>query len=265
MNLIVAVDKGWGIGKDGTMPWHISADLKYFKEKTLEKRVIMGRKTLLSFPNQKPLPKRENIIISTNASYKVDGAIVINSIEEAIKCADDDTFIIGGGSIYKALLPYCKYAYITKICEHFECDTHFENLDENENWKMIDEGEPLCENGLEFRFTVYENLDVKTICDKACQEENVMIDYNENKPLIDEVDFTNYEFLCEVNDDFDADVKVSLLRSCSIMAYKRYTNFSAVAKVYCGNSNLGVMIYVPKDKLDEAREILEAPFDESEL
>ncbi len=92
-----------------------------------------------------------------------------------------------------------------------------------------------------------------------------MTDYNKNTPSPEEVDFDSLELLCEVSDDFDADVKISLLRSCSILAYKRYSQYSAVAKIYCGNSNLGVMIYVPKDKLNEAREILDAPFDTDEM
>lgn len=159
MNLIVAVEKNWGIGLGGTMPWHISADLKYFKENTLGKTVIMGRKTLLSFPGQKPLPKRENIILSTNEGYEVEGAKVIHSIEEIAKYQQsDDTFIIGGGSIYKSLLPYCKFAYVTKIDKEFECDTYFENLDSLDNWKMIKSGEKLSENGIDFTFTVYENI-----------------------------------------------------------------------------------------------------------
>ena len=164
MNLIVAVEKNWGIGLDGTMPWHISADLKYFKENTLSKTVIMGRKTLLSFPNQKPLPKRENIVLSANKDYKPEGVTVINSIEEVKAYQDsDDTFIIGGGSIYKALLPYCKFAFVTKIDKKFVCDTYFENLDTSDNWKLIKKGEALIENGIEFSFTVYENLHPKKL------------------------------------------------------------------------------------------------------
>ena len=266
MNLIVAADKNWGIGKDGTMPWHISADLKYFKEKTVGKRVVMGRKTLLSFPKQKPLPNRENIVISTNPSYVVEGAEVVNSIDELSRYdMGDDTFVIGGGSIYKALLPYCRYAYVTKIEKEFECDTYFPNLDELENWKMVDIGELLNENGIDFRFTVYENSNVEPFLANDDNAEADMSDYNENMPSLDEIDFNKFELLCTVDDDFDADVKISLLRSCSVMAIKRYSGYGAVAKIYCGNSNLGVMIYVEKDKLDEAREILEAPFDESEL
>ncbi len=92
-----------------------------------------------------------------------------------------------------------------------------------------------------------------------------MTDYNIDLLSKDDINIEELELLTEVNDDFDADVKISLLRSCSIKAFKRYGSFSAVAKVYCGNSNLGVMIYVPKDQLEEAREILSAPFDEAEL
>lgn len=158
MNLIVAVEKNWGIGKNGTMPWHISADLKYFKEKTLDKTVIMGRKTLLSFPNKKPLPKRDNIILSSNCEYTVDGANVINSISGIAPMQDsDNTFIIGGGSIYRALLPFCRYAYVTKINADFECDTFFENLDKLDNWKMVNSTDMQTENGIDFCFTVYEN------------------------------------------------------------------------------------------------------------
>lgn len=159
MNLIVAVEKSWGIGKGGTMPWHISADLKYFKEKTLGKTVIMGRKTLLSFPNKKPLPKRDNVILSSNCEYTVDCASVINSISDiAPKQDSDDTFIIGGGSIYRELLPFCRYAYVTKIDAAFECDTYFENLDKLDNWKMVSSTDMQTENGVNFCFTVYENL-----------------------------------------------------------------------------------------------------------
>ena len=92
-----------------------------------------------------------------------------------------------------------------------------------------------------------------------------MSDYNLDLFTAGEIDVTKLELLTEVNDDFDADVKISFLRSCGIMAYKRYGSFSAVAKVYCGSSNLGVKIYVPKEQLEEATEILSAPFDEAEL
>ena len=164
MNLIVAADKNFGIGKDGTMPWHISADLKYFKEKTLGKTVIMGRKTLLSFPKQKPLPNRENIVLSHDRNFASEGVTVLHSFSDIKRFAEnDDVFILGGGSIYKALLPFCKYAYVTKIDAEFECDTYFENLDKLSDWHMIDRSEPYEENGLGFCFTVYENTAVSDI------------------------------------------------------------------------------------------------------
>ena len=92
-----------------------------------------------------------------------------------------------------------------------------------------------------------------------------MEDYNENMPPMEDVNFNDLVLLEEVNNDFEADVKISLLRSCSILAFKRYSQFSAVAKIYCGSSNMGVMIYVPKDDVEEAKRILSAPFDSSEL
>lgn len=262
MNLIVAVDKNWGIGKNGTMPWHISADLKYFKEKTTGKTVIMGRKTLLSFPKQKPLPNRKNLVLSRDTAFNPEGVCMLRSLDEAKKYAEcPDVFVIGGGSVYKALLPHCKYAYVTKIDAEYECDTYFENLDTLNGWHMCECGDLMHENGIGFRFTVYENLGAADL-----EEDKTMIDYNkENMPPMDEVDFNKLEFLCEVDNDFEADVKISLLRSCGILAYKRYSQYGAVAKIYCGSSNLGVMIYVPKDNLEESREILDAPFDTSEL
>ena len=129
MNLIVAVDHNWGIGKNGTMPWHIRADMRYFKEKTLGTTVLMGRKTLLSFPGAKPLPNRENVVLSSRADFAPEGVTVVNSLQELLEYKTrDDVFVIGGGSVYKALLPYCKYAYVTKIDAAYDCDTYFPKM-----------------------------------------------------------------------------------------------------------------------------------------
>lgn len=160
MNLIVAVDENFAIGKNGDIPWHISADMKYFKEQTLGKSVIMGRKTLESFPNKKPLPKRENIVLSRDKSLKIEGATVVNSIKEAIKAAGDDAFVIGGGEIYKMFLPYVKYAYVTKVNLKTDADTYMVNLDNEENWRLIKKGEMQEENGVSFSFDIYENENV---------------------------------------------------------------------------------------------------------
>ena len=267
MNLIVAVDQNWGIGKDGTMPWHISADMKYFREKTQGKTVLMGRKTLQSFPGGRPLPNRNNIVLSRDKTYLVEGAFVVNSLNKLIEYKNfDDVFVIGGGTLYEALLPYCRYAYVTKIGAAFDCDTHFPDLYAMDTWELIDAGEPLVENGIPFSFTVYENHLIKTqIPINAEAKEETMKDYNEELPPIETVDFNDLVLLEEVDNDFEADVKLSLLRSCSIRAYKRYSQFAAVAKIYCGSSNMGVMIYVPKADAEEAKKILAAPFDSSEL
>lgn len=172
MNLIVAVDQNWGIGKDGTMPWHIRTDLKYFKEKTLHKTVLMGRKTLLSFPGGRPLPERENIVLSRDTSYRVPGAAVVHDLQTLLQYRDrSDVFVIGGGSLYAALLPYCEYAYVTKIGTAFDCDTFFPNLDEMEGWEQIDPGEIQEENCLPFRFTVYQNYAVTAQAAAAATEE----------------------------------------------------------------------------------------------
>lgn len=246
MNLIVAVEKNWGIGMMGDIPWHISADMKYFKQKTIGKTVVMGRKTLLSFPNSKPLKDRENIVLSKNAGFVCDGAVVLGDSEKIKQLSErDDVFIIGGASIYREFLPYCRYAYVTKIDKEYECDTFFENLDINDNWEMISESEKMSENGVDFCFLVYEN---KAFSKKHTESEN-----------------EEAVCICEAEDDFDADIKISLLDSCSIKAFKRYSGSSAVAKIYCGNSNLGVGIYVGKDHAEIAKSILEAPFDMSQI
>lgn len=159
MNLIVAVDGNWAIGNNGDLLCKNPIDMKFFKETTTGKVVIMGRKTLESFPKQKPLPNRTNIVLSRN--NKIDGCIVVNSIDELfIKVKnydDDDLFVIGGGQIYKELLPYCKKAYVTKMKNIFEADTYFPNLDELDNWEIVDKSEDLKYENIEFNFFVYKN------------------------------------------------------------------------------------------------------------
>ena len=163
MNIIVAVDKNWAIGYKGELLARISADLKNFKAVTSGNIVILGRKTLETFPKQKPLPNRVNIILSRKEGYKVEGAKVVKSVEDAIKeaekHADKEVFIIGGSSVYEQFLPYCKKAYVTKIDKAFEnADSYFENLDEAKDWKLVEEGETLNEESLNFNFNIYERI-----------------------------------------------------------------------------------------------------------
>ena len=170
MNLIVAVDKIWGIGKDNSLLVSVPEDMKFFREMTTGKIIIMGRKTLESFPKQKPLPNRINIVISRDINLKIDGAIVCNSLEAAFKYVKEtygeerlkETFVIGGESIYKQALEYCDIAYVTHIKEEFEADRYFPNLHELDNWEMARYEMKVSENGMKFAFSIYENLETKS-------------------------------------------------------------------------------------------------------
>lgn len=161
MNLIVAVDKNWAIGKNNKIMWSIPADMKYFREMTKGNVVIMGRKTLESFPQGQPLKNRVNIVITRNENYRVKGAVVVHSVEKAIEEArkyEGELFVIGGESIYRAMLRYCDTAYITKIDHGFDADTYFPNLDEDQEWEMTKISEEQTCFDLEYYFTVYERI-----------------------------------------------------------------------------------------------------------
>ena len=159
MKLILAADRNWAIGKDGDLLCHLPGDLKYFKEKTVGKTVIMGRGTLESLPGKKPLPKRENIVISGNPDYAVPGAVVLHSHEELfdyIRDKDsDEVIVMGGGRVYRELLPYCDTCYITRIYESFDADTWFVNLDEMPEFEIVWQSELQEENGIQYRFLEY--------------------------------------------------------------------------------------------------------------
>lgn len=160
MNLIVAVDKNWAIGNKNDLLVRIPADQRFFREETTGKVIIMGRKTLESFPQKKPLPNRTNIVISRKADYKVDGATVVTSIEEALELVKEykteDVFVIGGDSIYHQMLPYCDVAHITKIDYAYEADTYFPNLDEMPEWKITEQSDEQTYYDLEYWFIKYE-------------------------------------------------------------------------------------------------------------
>ena len=159
MKLIVAADRNWAIGKNNKLMRSIPADMTFFRETTQGNVVIMGRKTLESFPQGQPLKNRVNIVITRNPSYKVKDAVVVHSVEEAIEESrkyDGDVFVIGGESIYRAMLPYCDTALVTRIDYADEADTWFPNLDEDEEWELTDEGEEQTCFDLEYAFTRYE-------------------------------------------------------------------------------------------------------------
>lgn len=159
MNLIVAVDKNWAIGQNNKLLVSIPADMKFFRETTAGAVVVMGRKTLESFPGGKPLKNRVNIVISGNKNYQVPGAIVVHSVEEALeeikKYDSENVFCIGGGAIYQAMLPYCDRAFVTYIDFSYAADTYFPNLDADEEWKLAAESEEQTYFDLEYYFRTY--------------------------------------------------------------------------------------------------------------
>ena len=160
MNLIVAVDKNWGIGKNNKLLVSIPADMKFFRETTSGRVVVMGRKTLESFPNGLPLKNRTNIILTKNKDYHVKDAIVLHSVEEVLKeleqYEEEDIYVIGGDSIYRQFLPYCKVAHVTRIDHAYEADTFFPDLDAQEEWEVTGISEEQTYFDLEYRFYRYE-------------------------------------------------------------------------------------------------------------
>lgn len=160
MKMIVAVDKNWGIGKNNDLLVSIPADMKMFRTETSGKVVVMGRKTLESFPGGLPLKNRTNIVLSGNLDYQVKGAIVVHSLpellEEIKKYPKDQVYCIGGDSVYKMLLPYCDTAQVTKIDFAYEADRYFPNLDEMPQWQVAAESEEQTYFDLEYRFVRYE-------------------------------------------------------------------------------------------------------------
>lgn len=160
MNLIVAVDKNWAIGNNNELLVSIPDDMKFFREHTTGNVIIMGKKTLESFPGKRPLKNRVNIVITKNQNYKVDGAIVVHSIEEAVEKAkgyNEDVYVIGGGSIYKQMLPYCDTVYVTYIDHQYAADTFIPNLDEmTDQWKLAEESDENTYFDLEYYFRTYK-------------------------------------------------------------------------------------------------------------
>ena len=157
MELIVAVYDDWGIGCEGTQPVALSADRKFFRETTRGAMVIAGRRTIGDFPGQKPLPGRVNVALSRTAK-EIPGFTVCASAEEAAKLAESAQrcFVIGGGSVYRQMLPYCDTAYITKVHTTIPCDTYFPNLDEMEDWYVAEVLQSGEENGIAFEMLLYK-------------------------------------------------------------------------------------------------------------
>ena len=156
MTAIVCVSKNWGIGKNNDLLFHISSDLKRFRSLTLGRNIIMGRKTLESFPGGNPLPKRNNIVLSTTMEAR-KGVTVVRSLDEAMEYMTEDSYLCGGEQIYRQLLPYCSRALVTVVDEEVESEHFFPNLDELPNWKIESVSEEMEEDGHRFRFIDYVN------------------------------------------------------------------------------------------------------------
>ncbi len=156
---IVHADKEWGIGRDNDMMFSLPKDMKFFRETTMGHTVVMGGNTLRSFPNQKPLKNRVNIVLSRGQVR--DDCIIVRSYEdlkaELKNRRNEEIYIIGGGEVYKELLPYCDEVLVTKVDAVGGATVFFPNLDEMESFRLVEESEPIDDNGYTVRFTKYVN------------------------------------------------------------------------------------------------------------
>ena len=155
MNLIAAVDEHWAIGKDGDQLAYISEDLKRFKALTTGHPVILGRKTLATFPGGRPLKGRRNLILSRDPAFRPEGAEVFSQMEDLLAAAPEDAFVIGGASVYRALLDRCDTAYITRIHRSYEADCWLPDLDRDPAWEKAEESAVREENGVAFHYVTY--------------------------------------------------------------------------------------------------------------
>lgn len=156
MNVIVAVDANWAIGLDGDQLCYIPADLKRFQKLTTGHPVLLGRKTLATFPGGRPLKNRRNLILSTNPDFAPEGGEVFHSLEEALAACPEDTFVIGGESVYKAALDRCDLAYVTKIEKAFTADRYFPDLDADPAWEVVETEGPYTHEDLTFSYVTYK-------------------------------------------------------------------------------------------------------------
>lgn len=160
MNLIASADLDWGIGCQNELLYHVRADMVRFRKMTTGNVVVMGRNTFLSLPGQKPLPNRTNIVLSTDPSFSPEGVTVVRSVDallDALRCCDDArVFVIGGGGVYRALLPLCDRAYITRFYAKKPADTFLPDLDADDDWRLAERSVLHEQDGLGYTFDLYE-------------------------------------------------------------------------------------------------------------
>lgn len=159
MNSIVVVDKNWAIGKDGRLLVHLPGDLKYYKEKTIGNHIIVGRKTLESFPGGKPLPGRSNIVLTRDEKYRKEGCIICHSVQDVMDTVagidDKSIFVAGGAEIYREFFDLCDTFFVTKIYDEFEADRYFLDLDNDKGFSIEWQSEIREEKGVQYRFLKY--------------------------------------------------------------------------------------------------------------
>ncbi len=166
MNMIVAVDENWAIGKNNDLLFHIPEDMKFFRQMTLGKNVVCGKKTLLSFPGSKPLPDRKHFVLTHSDLAECENLVRVSSLDDLFEklkgISEDDIVVIGGESVYRQLLPFCKKVYVTKIFSSDpDADVFFPCLDKDKNFTPIIVGEKtVSKNGLSFSFVTYENKNI---------------------------------------------------------------------------------------------------------
>lgn len=160
MNLIVAVDENWAIGLNNRLLVSIPSDMKFFREITTGKVVVMGRKTLEALPGGQPLKNRVNIVLSRDMNYRLKDAIVVHSVEDALEILKEydteDIYCIGGESIYKAFLPFCDTAHVTYIENEYEADTYFPNLDKSDDWYIAADADEQTYFDITYTFRMYK-------------------------------------------------------------------------------------------------------------
>lgn len=158
LQAVVAVDNSWGIGLGGTQTLVVPEDRRHFRLITGHGAVIVGRKTLLDFPGGRPLKNRRNIVLTRDPAFTVPGAETAHSVEEALALCqrDPEVFVIGGESVYRAFLPYCDHAHVTRIFADAENDAFFPDLSALPGWCLTDPGEPRDHEGLRYAFQTWE-------------------------------------------------------------------------------------------------------------
>ncbi len=165
MKAIVAVDKKWGIGRDNDLLFSIPEDMKFFRETTKGKVVVMGANTLRSFPNGNPLKNRVNIVLSTK--IKRDDCIIVDNVDNLLKeikkYPEDEVYLIGGAMLYKTLLPYCTEALVTKVDADGNATVFFDDLDCQKHWTLLSSSDIIESNGYKITFTTYKNSSVKEL------------------------------------------------------------------------------------------------------